>query len=173
MSNKMYRKALITVALLVLIIIAALAMGRAPKKVETTGGGPFTVIDFTLEALDGKVYTLSDYKDKVIFLNFWATWCPPCRAEMPSMQKLFESWDKKKFVMLAVNMRESEDKVKAFIEKNGYSFPILLDRNGEVGNKYKVHGIPATYIISDGGQSIVGVVGAREWTMAEMQDVVQ
>lgn len=173
MPNKMYRKALVIVVLLVVVIIASFAMGRTPKKMEVAGDDPFAALGFSLEDLNGKVHSLEEYKDKVIFLNFWASWCPPCRAEMPSMQKLYESWDKKQFVMLAVNVRESENKVREFAEKNGYSFPILLDRDGAVADKYKVQGIPATYIIRDGGESIVGVVGAREWTIEELQDVVQ
>jgi thiol-disulfide isomerase/thioredoxin len=128
--------------------------------------------DFTLKGLDGKAHSLSDYRGKVVFLNFWASWCPPCRAEMPSMQKLSRSWDKKKYVMLAVNLREAREVVRSFAAKNGYSFPILLDETGGTAAKYRVSGIPTTAIIDEKGNIINRTVGAREWTLGALKSLL-
>jgi peroxiredoxin len=122
-------------------------------------------VDFTLKDINGKTHTLSEYKGKRIFLNFWATWCPPCRAEMPSMQKIYDSWDKKEYVMLAVNINQKKDMVKKFVDEKGYSFPVLLDPDGRVANTYRVRGIPTTYFIGEDGMIRGRLVGAHEWTL--------
>ncbi len=126
-------------------------------------------IDFTLKDINGKSHTLSQYKGKIVLLNFWASWCPPCREEMPSMQKLFTSWDKNKYVMLAVNLKEDESAVKAFARQNNYTFPILLDRDGKVGHAYMVRGIPTTYLIDKDGKIVTRVVGSREWKLEDIR----
>lgn len=168
MSHQMYRKIIIGCLFLCLFVSVSYAMGSVPRSEPETASEAF---DFTLEDLNGKSHTLSDYKGKIVFLNFWATWCPPCRAEMPSMQKLYQSWDNKKFIMLAVNIRQSRDAVKAFADKNGYAFPILLDLNGKVATRYKVRGIPTTYFIDEKGKVITRVVGGREWTLHEIEEL--
>jgi len=128
--------------------------------------------NFTLVGLDGKAHSLSDYRGRVVFLNFWATWCPPCRGEMPSMQKLYLSWDQEKYVMLAVNLRDSKDTVSAFASQNGYTFPILLDETGAVGSQYQVSGIPTTIIIDEKGNVLHRTVGSREWTLEALKQIV-
>jgi len=128
--------------------------------------------NFTLTGLDGKSHALSDYKGKIVFLNFWASWCPPCRAEMPSMQKLYGSWDKKKFVMLAVNLREAKGAVGSFARQNGYTFPILLDDTGGIASQYQVAGIPTTIIIDGKGYVLSRTVGSREWSLEALKKLV-
>jgi thiol-disulfide isomerase/thioredoxin len=129
-------------------------------------------INFTLPGLDGKPRALSDYKGKVVFLNFWASWCPPCRAEMPSMQKLSRSWDKKKFVMLAVNLRETKEAVGSFARQNGYTFPVLLDETGRIASQYQVSGIPTTIIIDGKGNILSRTTGSREWTPEALKKLI-
>ena len=103
--------------------------------------------DFTLLDLEGNEVALSSYQgDKVVFLNFWASWCPPCRNEMPAMQKIYEQ-RAEEVKILAVNVREDKQEVRNFIEKEGYGFSVLLDQDGEVANTYLVRGIPKTVII--------------------------
>ncbi len=175
----MYRKALIISVFLCFLLcilciegqvcVSAFAMGEKPV---TTAGSP-KAIDFTLKDLEGKTHKLSDYKGKIVFLNFWATWCPPCRAEMPSMQKIYETWDSKKFVMLAVAVKQNRDVVKNFIEENAYNFPVLLDSDGKVAGMYRVRGIPTTYLIDKEGNIITRVVGSREWTLEEIYGLVE
>ena len=122
--------------------------------------------DFTLVDKNGKNVTLSSLRGKVVLLNFWATWCPPCRAEMPSMEKLYQSLrSRTDFVMLAVDSQEPLSTVTPFLEKYGYSFPILLDTTGEVGSMYSVTGIPTSYLIDAQGRVLAGKVGAHDWSI--------
>jgi peroxiredoxin len=122
---------------------------------------------FTLKDLNGKEVKLEDHRGKIIFLNFWATWCPPCRDEMPSMEKLYTEFKKRGFTMLAVDLREGAKKVRAFKERFKLNFPILLDSDGEVALKYGVFSIPTTYLIDREGHVIGGTLGARDWASKE------
>lgn len=120
--------------------------------------------DFTADTAGGSVFTLSDKENKVILLNFWASWCGPCVGEMPALQKLYEEYGEE-IEILAVNVLEERAVVDAFIEESGYTFPIAYDDRGEVGNKYPTDGIPYTVIIGkDGNVSalFVGSKGAEE-----------
>lgn len=127
------------------------------------------LLDFTATTLAGKSVKLSDYKGKVIFLNFWATWCPPCRAEMPTIEKLWKKLkNNKDFVWLAVDAQEKPDVVQAFIQKNGYTFPVLLDTTGQGGAEYGVQAIPTTYVIDKTGHVLGGRAGGKEWDTPEV-----
>ncbi|MGM0471078.1 MAG: TlpA family protein disulfide reductase [Bacillota bacterium] len=110
----------------------------------------FKAPNFTLPTLKQKQINLSDYKDRVILINFWATWCPPCRAEMPYIQQLNEEMSDK-VKILAINVREKPTQVKEFIKKNNYNFTILMDQEAEVANKYLVRGVPKTIVINRNG----------------------
>ena len=119
--------------------------------------------DFTLNSLDGKSITLSALKGKVVLLNFWATWCPPCRAEMPSMERLYRELKNRAFTILAVDILENPETVKNFAPKYDLSFPILLDTTGDVSAKYVANMIPTTYIIDKDGKAAGVVIGPRKW----------
>lgn len=119
--------------------------------------------DFTLQLLNGDNITLSSLKGKVVILNFWATWCPPCREEMPSMEKLYQQYKDQGLEMLAVNLRENRNTVQQFIQQNGYTFPVPLDLNGRVGSMYGISSIPTTFIINREGMIIGRVVGSIYW----------
>lgn len=124
---------------------------------------PMKSIDFELENLEGKTESLSDYLGKVVFLNFWATWCGPCRIEMPSMESLYSDMKDDGLVILGINLRETREQVNDFRNEYGLTFPLLLDKRSEVGLKYGSSAIPTTYIIDRGGMIIARTVGAREW----------
>lgn len=111
-----------------------------------------TAPDFTAPLADGSEFTLSDHRGKVVLLNFWATWCGPCVREMPAFEKLKEDYGEE-VAILAVNCMESADTVAAFIEENGYTFPIAIDEEGVVSVKYPTQGIPYTLVID--GEGIV------------------
>jgi cytochrome c biogenesis protein CcmG/thiol:disulfide interchange protein DsbE len=98
--------------------------------------------------LDGKEVKLSDYKGKVVLVNFWASWCPPCKEEMPSFEKVYQKYNDKNFVILAVNMDTSEGALKEFLEKNRYSFPIVRIK-GEAG--LNIPGLPTSYLVDKDG----------------------
>lgn len=128
---------------------------------------PVVAPDFTLKDLKGTQVTLKNFKGRVVFLNFWATWCPPCRREMPSMERLYKQLKDRDFTMLAVDMQESEKQVRAFISEFSLSFPALLDLNGDISSLYGIVGLPTTYIIDREGKIIGKAVGPRDWSSQE------
>ncbi|MBT2571757.1 redoxin domain-containing protein [Planococcus sp. ISL-110] len=118
--------------------------------------------DFELMTLDGQTVRLSDYRGQRVFINFWATWCPPCRAEMPDMQQLYEEQDVP-VEILAVNLtasEKSEENVSDFVKDFGLSFPILMDTDSETASKYKVKAVPASYMIDSNGRIAFVAPGA-------------
>jgi len=117
-------------------------------------------IDFTLTGLDGKPYTLSALRGKVVLLNFWATWCPPCRKEMPDMEKLYQRLQAKGFVVLAIS-DEERDTVAGFEEKQKYTFPILLDPDRKVNTAFNVEGIPKSFLFDRDGKLVAQAIDMR------------
>jgi len=127
--------------------------------------------DFTLEDMDAKKYSLKDYRGKVILLNFWATWCPPCRREMPSMERLNKKFKGKDFAVLAVNQMEGVDPVFAFtggLEVDP-TFPIVFDKDSSVSRAYGVMGLPTTYLIDKKGNVRFRAIGGREFDHPEVE----
>jgi cytochrome c-type biogenesis protein len=119
--------------------------------------------DFTLSALDGSAIRLSDLRGKVVFLNFWATWCGPCRAEMPSMDVVYQRLKRRGFDILAVNIRESPASAGAFVKEYKLGFPVVLDRDGRISAEYGIQAIPTSYIIDKRGLVISMLVGSIDW----------
>jgi peroxiredoxin len=126
--------------------------------------------DFTLRDLDGKAHKLSDYRGKVVVLNFWATWCPPCRAEMPSMERTYAALNKKPFTIIGVEVGEEWETVQTFVAQTGVSYPILLDTDSSVSHKWSVVGLPTSYIIDPQGRVVDVIVGGRDWSTPAMRD---
>ncbi|HEY7746398.1 MAG TPA: TlpA disulfide reductase family protein [Desulfuromonadales bacterium] len=120
--------------------------------------------DFTLKDLNGNPVTLSQLRGKVVFLNFWATWCPPCLAEMPAMERLNEVYGSQNFVMLAVNIEEDVEAVKDFLKENPHSFSVLLDLEANAQNLYGVYRFPETFLIDKNGKIVERYLGARDWS---------
>jgi len=116
-------------------------------------------IDFKLKDLNGQELSLSDLKGKKVFLNFWATWCPPCKAEMPEIEKLYQEIKDNDLVIVAVEIGESLDIVKPFIDSNKYNFKVLLDPDQSVATKYNIASIPTSYFIDEEGYIISKHVG--------------
>ena len=145
--------------ILIFSVSVSWAMGEKPR---TAAGA---AIDFNLPDLSGKMVKLSAYRGQVVFLNFFATWCPPCREEMPSMQKLYNRLKGNKFEMLAVSLdRDGKAAVKPFVDKNGYTFKILLDPEGKAAARYGVVSIPTTFIVNKRGEIIDKIIGGRDWS---------
>jgi thiol-disulfide isomerase/thioredoxin len=119
--------------------------------------------DFSLSLLDGKTRSLSSYKGKVVFLNFWATWCGPCRMEMPSMQAVYNKYSDKGLEILAVNCAEEKATVSSFMKEEGFSFPVLLDLDRRVSLNYGVQSIPTTFLVDRDGMIILRLVGSINW----------
>ena len=130
--------------------------------------------DFTLEDLKGNQVTLSELKGKKVFLNFWATWCPPCKAEMPDIEKLYQETKDSDLIILAVNVGEDKKTVQDFITKNNYNFTILLDVKGEISQLYQVSGIPTSYFIDTNGILDNGSTGSMPYeSMKEFVDALK
>lgn len=143
----------------------------APMKVEKLIDIGEPAPEITLEDLNGNTVSLKDYKgEKIVLLNFWASWCPPCRAEMPDLDKLYEENKDDDFIVLAVNLGESEDTVKKFIEQNGYGFPVLLDKTQEVGITYQTFSIPTSVMVDKEGKIRAYRPGLM--TYAEMKEML-
>lgn len=160
----------LALSLILSLLAAAPALARAerpqaPPAGTVAVGAPAP--DFTLEDLQGNAVTLSKYRGKVVFLNFWASWCPPCRAEMPSMDRLYEVYGTKDFVMLAVNIEQDVDAVRAFVRQHEHSFPVLLDLEAKAQGLYDVYRFPETYLIDKQGQIVEHYIGARDWSSVD------
>ena len=120
--------------------------------------------DFVLPTPPEGKMALSEQRGKVVFLNFWATWCPPCRAEMPSMEVLYRKLKGKDFEMMAVSVDRSISVVQKFVEKHNLNFPVLHDKKMAVSRMYGVYGYPTTLLIDKTGKVAFKMIGARDWT---------
>jgi peroxiredoxin len=151
---------LILILIMAALFVAPLLGGCASS--ETEEAPVFIAPDFTLSTPDGQEVALSDFRGQPVLINFWATWCGPCRYEMPMFQQIYEDdeWIQKGLVILAVNQQESADDVREFMAQNGFSFTVLLDTTGEVSIRYGAMGIPATLFIDKDGIIKSAVMGA-------------
>ena len=173
-------KVLILCVLLVASVIFTLVVlgNRAPARIGSdssnldrlmadigVAGHPFSTdtLAVKLQNTAGHFVSLDDYRGKVVFLNFWTTWCPTCITEMPAMEKLHRKLAGKNFTMLAVNVKESASQVKDFFNKNKLTFTALLDTTGEVSTEFGLRAIPTTFILDKSGNIIGRIAGPREW----------
>ena len=129
-----------------------------------TADEPRPAADFQLSDLDGRPLRLQDQRGKVVLLNFWATWCHPCLQEMPLMDQLYQTLQSRPLVMWAVAMKQDRDKVAPFMDKHHFQFTALLDRDGAVSTRYKLRGLPTTYLIDCHSNTVGSGVGPQEWT---------
>jgi peroxiredoxin len=123
--------------------------------------------DIKLKGLKGAMVKVSDFRSKIVFLNFWAAWCPACRLEMPSMEKLHNRFRNKDFVMVAIDLEEPASTVRDFFKEFHLTFTALLDSDGEAASLFGVTSIPMTFILDKEGKIIGGAVGAMEWDNKE------
>ncbi len=156
---------------IVFISILALGLFWTLLSVDKTGNSTaglvpapqkgFLAPDFTLETIDGETVTLSELRGKAILLNFWATWCPPCRAEMPAFQKAYADYEDQDFIILAVNatLQDNTTDIAEFIAKYGLEFPIALDIEGKANRLYKVQSLPTSFFIDKEGIISEVVIG--------------
>ncbi len=119
--------------------------------------------NITFQTLEGNNVSLVRYRGKVVMLNFWATWCGPCRVEMPSMSRLQTKVGDTHFKILAVSIGENKSTVQSYVSGKGFSFQVFLDQTRQAWKPYATHGIPTTYIINKRGYIIGQVIGARQW----------
>ncbi|MBU0629423.1 MAG: TlpA family protein disulfide reductase [Candidatus Margulisbacteria bacterium] len=157
------RKISVVLLFFLLAVSPLLAMGekQAPMKSQPAS------LDFSLPDIHGKTVKLSDYRGKVVMLNFWASWCPPCREEMPAMQKLHERLAKEAFAILAVNIEPGgSEKVRDYLKKNGLTFKVLFGGE-EIAYRWSIRSIPTTYLINKKGDIVQTIIGPRDWVDAD------
>ncbi|WP_233548109.1 TlpA disulfide reductase family protein [Rummeliibacillus sp. POC4] len=181
-------------ALLVVVVLIAIALTNFMKskiaddeKIDTSSTQVSSTVenesglkvgqtapDFTLKTLDGKEAKLSDYRGKKVILNFWATWCPPCKAEIPHMEKYYKKSAKDDNVeILAVNLKKSdkdEDYIKDFVKSYDMTYPVLLDTDGEQQEQYQIVTIPTTYFIDTKGKIQTTITGPMD--QKKMSDII-
>jgi peroxiredoxin len=130
--------------------------------------------EFTLSALGGERISLRDLRGKLVLLNFWATWCPPCKEEMPSMERLYRRYQPRGFTILAVSIdRGGEAAVREFAKAHGLTFPIGLDPKVDVANLYGVRALPSTFLIDKTGHTVAVALGPRDWDSTAAHAVVE
>lgn len=152
------------VFLLTLLLLAGCDNSTSEPQVSKGGLVGNVAPDFTLTDMHGQQVSLSQFRGKVVILNFWATWCPPCREEMPSMERLYRDYQDKGLVMLAVNVDENgKQAVAEFLQKTPHSFPILLDSENVAQNTYGVFRFPESFIIDRNGVVVEKIIGGRNW----------
>jgi thiol-disulfide isomerase/thioredoxin len=120
-------------------------------------------VEIKLKDLNGRLVSLSEFRGKIVFLNFWTTWCFDCRIEMPHMEKLHQKFKNNDFAMVAINLQEPISQVKQFFKNYKLTFTALLDSDGEVGAHFMITGIPTTFILDKEGIILGKVMGPREW----------
>ena len=169
---------LLVIAYLVIYRMAAMRGGSSmilPTMILPTPQErvPFTV-DFTLPDVLGKVVRLSDLRGQPVLLNLWATWCYPCREEMPSMNALYKDYRAKGLAIVAIAMDEGGKPVVApFMQAYGLTFPVLLDPQNMLGTRLQVPGIPTSYLLDKRGRIIGLEIGARDWNTRKIRHLVE
>jgi thiol-disulfide isomerase/thioredoxin len=176
MKNIKARRVLVNVLLVLMLFVVITVFtdcsGESTSDLSIGSKAP----DFELYDLDGDVHKLSEYKGSPVFLNFWATWCGPCRGEMPHLEDVYEEWKDDGLTFFAVNIGESSTDVVSFLDYFGFTMPVLLDSAKTVSRRYGVSGIPTTYFIDEDGiiqNKVVGAFPDRESVESYMVELFQ
>lgn len=142
---------------------------RTNQNIKESPEEGFTAPGFTLQNLNGSPVNLGDFRGKVVLLNFWASWCGPCKKEIPALKRLYQVRKGPDFEILAVSLdRTAGDKVASFVNANQMEFPILLNPDGDMGGRYWVRGIPTSFLLDKKGIVKWKVVGGKEWDGTEV-----
>ena len=155
--------------LLGLLLAAAVSFACAQELRPWKGGA---TPPLALPDLEGRQHQLQDYRGKVVLVNFWATWCEPCRDEMPSMNRLRTALAGKPFAVLAVNLAEPESRIRRFMEKVPMDFTVLLDRDTSVAKGWKARILPASYLIAPDGRIRYSVLGEIDWSNETVRKLI-
>ncbi|MBN1907417.1 MAG: TlpA family protein disulfide reductase [Deltaproteobacteria bacterium] len=181
-ETKPAKKSNLRIILFIPIAIIALALfvtlrHKSPPSVDVdiphTQNGPMAP-DFSLPDLDGRMVNLSSYKGRVVIVNIWATWCPPCVAEAPSLDKLYKIFKEEGLELLAVSVdKDGKRAVEPFMKKKNLSFPVLLDPDGRVAGLYRTRGVPESFIVKKDGTIDNKIEGAIDWTSPKVIEYFQ
>jgi peroxiredoxin len=156
---------------LTFLLLLALALPASAQGLKPWSGGATPPLE--LGDVDGKVHRLADYRGKAVLVNFWATWCGPCREEMPSMEALRVAMQGKPFVVLAVNVGEGARAARSFGEKMSLGFPLLLDRDTSTTRAWSARVLPASFVVGPDGTIRYSYLGAIDWASAEVRAAIE
>lgn len=150
------------------------ASSQADESLTLIENPPFAPA-FSLPNMDGELFSLEHYKGKIVIINFWATWCPPCREELPSMNR---AWHKLKqqndnIAMIAINVGEDEDTIFSFMANYPIEFQVLLDKTGEIIKQWPIKGLPTTFVVDSKGRLYYRAIGGREWDDNKLLDLIK
>jgi thiol-disulfide isomerase/thioredoxin len=169
-------EAVVFLAALAAALAAAAIWGgrRSPEAAfEVSAGDVGPAPDVALPDLSGRTVRLADFQGRVVILNFWATWCQPCRDEMPAMQALATALGARGLVLLPVDYAESDEAVAAFARELGLTGPLLLDTDGAVARRYRVPGLPASFFVDRQGRLVGTALGYRDWRVPAARAYVE
>lgn len=147
----------------ILFFVLLFSLPTHASQVLSPFGKDMIAPDFQLQDTEGEWHSLSDYRGKTVVVNFWTTWCPPCREEFPSMNRLWNKMQHEGVVVLAINIGENDHDIFVFTANYTADFPILFDRKGEVIDQWPVRGLPTTFVIAPDGRIAYRAIGARRW----------
>lgn len=150
-------------ALLLVIMLLAISGAVHAEQTLTAIKNTVPAPDFQLLDTDGNTHRLSDYRGKPVIINFWTTWCPPCREEIPSMNRAWQQLEQEGIAMLAINVGEDEETVFIFSADYPTDFPVLMDQTGAVIAEWPVKGLPTTFVVAPDGTIAYRAIGSREW----------
>jgi thiol-disulfide isomerase/thioredoxin len=152
----------IAAALLAGLVLVGPATAAAQQVLSPWYGG--TTPALKLKDLEGKEHALESYRGKVVLVNFWATWCEPCKDEMPSIERLRKSLENRPFAVLAVNLAEPDARVQAFLRQVPLGFPVLMDRDAAAAKAWKARMLPATFVVGADGRVRYSYIGELDWS---------
>jgi thiol-disulfide isomerase/thioredoxin len=155
--------------LAILLFVAVLAAPAQALQLRPWTGGATPRLE--LSDLDGRLHRLADYRGRAVLVNFWATWCAPCREEMPSFERLRASLDGRA-VVLAVNLAEPEARIRRFLDTVALRYPVLLDRDGATARAWQARVLPATYVIGPDGAIRYRHLGELDWSSPEVRELI-
>lgn len=154
-----------------LIAVASAAYGNDIELMPVEGE-PMAP-DFALQGPQGELYRLADFHGQPLIVNFWATWCPPCRAEMPAMQRAWEQLQDEGIGVIAINVGEDAESIEAFVEQVPVSFPLPMDTDSAVTQRWPLRGLPTTFVLAPDGRLVYKATGEREWDDPALLDRVR
>jgi peroxiredoxin len=171
------------------VLVGLTALGFAPAATGSTAVELFKAVGinevkgnpvapaFTLSTIEGQTLDSTSLRGKVVLVNFWATWCSPCKEEMPAMQRLQDSFSDKDFALIAITTDQQRESINGFAKSLGLSFPLLLDQSQDVSTAFGVRGLPTTVIIDRQGHLVGRAIGPRQWdgpqATALLKDLLQ
>lgn len=156
---------------LIALLLLSLPLSALSASLKAVPGGLAPTLPLTLAS--GRALDMAALRGQVVLVNFWATWCPPCRREMPSMDRLDKMETGRPFTILAINVKEEADQVERFLDEMPMSFPIALDTEGKLSKAWKAFVYPTSYLVDKSGRIRYSLNGTTEWDEPEIVEIIE